>query len=184
MPVISRWKVKKQVSLAYTNVSWLSRGSSGRSLFPGLGVGASGKSGLLCQKRVELFFLSTRSGRINQLIRAADGILNLQSAMSILQDKIDLPSSQVRNIGSTIAVHTTMTSAIVLPERGMIYVANGQAPVSRNSYVQLPTIEAFDSWRLPNDNLEIPNNQFPQKVSAVGSQRTEIYRYQDGLRVQ
>jgi tetratricopeptide (TPR) repeat protein len=110
-----------------------------------------------------------RFGRITQLIRAADGKLNLQSAMSILQDKIDLPSSQVRNIGNTIAVHTTMTSAIVLPERGMIYVANGQAPVSQNSYIQLPTIEAFDTARLPNDNLEIPNNQFPQNYPQLAA---------------
>ncbi len=110
-----------------------------------------------------------RFGRINQLIQATDGKLDLKSAMSILQDKIDLASNQIRNIGNTVAVHTTMTSAVVIPERGLIYIANGQAPVSQNSYIQLPTPEAFDSETLSNFNLEIPNNQFPKDYPRLAA---------------
>ncbi len=85
-----------------------------------------------------------RFDRCVELIQEADGSLDVAGAAAILGDKFDRVEGRVRCTPNVISAVDTVTSAVFAPDRGKVYVANGTAPVSQNTYVEVPTIGAFD----------------------------------------
>lgn len=85
-----------------------------------------------------------RMARVADMIQAADGALDAAGAAAILGDKHDRTTGRTRSTPNVIAVSTTVSSSVWLPERGAVYVAAGRAPVSQTTYVELPTVDAFD----------------------------------------
>lgn len=72
------------------------------------------------------------------------GGLDARSAAAILADKVDHTVGKVRSGPNTVSASTTVSSSVWMPESGRVFVANGPAPVSQNTYVELPSIQAFD----------------------------------------
>jgi tetratricopeptide (TPR) repeat protein len=85
-----------------------------------------------------------RMARCLELVDAADGSLDAAGAAAILGDKLDRTVGRVRSGPNCVSATTTVASAVWLPDSGALYVANGTAPVSQNTYVELPTLHGFD----------------------------------------
>jgi tetratricopeptide (TPR) repeat protein len=99
----------------------------------------------------ELFFNKSvdfdsdaRYARIEQMANEWKGTLDAKKAMAIMGDHTDPFSGQVRAFPNTVSVHTTVTSAVLEPEKNRVFVANGMAPVSETTFVELPTVNNFD----------------------------------------
>jgi hypothetical protein len=99
----------------------------------------------------ELFFNKSvdldsdaRYARIEQMANEWKGTIDATKAMAIMGDHTDPFSGQVRAFPNTVSVHTTVTSTVLEPEKNRVFVANGMAPVSETTFVELPTVNAFD----------------------------------------
>jgi tetratricopeptide (TPR) repeat protein len=82
--------------------------------------------------------------RLRQRLEQARGRLDPSEVVSILSDQVDPLVDQVRGLGSTLGVHTTLTSVVLDPSRERVFVATGSGPVPHNDYVELPLIGTFD----------------------------------------
>ncbi|RMH42919.1 MAG: hypothetical protein D6689_06655 [Deltaproteobacteria bacterium] len=85
-----------------------------------------------------------RYDRVVALIEAAGGALDVAGAIAILGDKVDPVSGRVRSTPNVVSASHNVTSAVLAPDRGRMFVARGPAPVSQNAYVELPMLDAFD----------------------------------------
>jgi len=85
-----------------------------------------------------------RSQRVAEMVAAADGALDADGAAAILGDKLDPIERRVRSFPNTVAAHMSVSSSVWLPDSGRMFMANGTAPVSLNTYVELPTWDRFD----------------------------------------
>jgi hypothetical protein len=113
-----------------------------------------------------------RYARLDQLVRAQTTPFDAPAAARLLADQVNPATGQVVGLPSTLAVMTTVSSMVIQPRAGVIYVANGKAPVPHNTYVKLPLPGAFDIDRLAATPLEsFANGGFgqahPQKLSAI-----------------
>lgn len=84
-----------------------------------------------------------RMTRVTSLLQDHFGSIDPSVAMEVLGDKFDPINNVSRNFPNTVAVHTTVSSTVWVPNAGKVYVASGQAPVSRTIYVEFPTITAL-----------------------------------------
>ena len=110
--------------------------------------------------------------RLRQLLEKHHSHLDVSAAISVLGDQFDPVVGQVRGLGNTVGVHTTMTSLVLDPDAGRAFVAAGSAPACHNDYVEVPLI----GTRAPEDFAEytppvIPNGHYrrehPQQFAAL-----------------
>jgi hypothetical protein len=93
-------------------------------------------------------------------------------AMSVLADQVDPSVNEMRGLGNTISVHTTMTSLVLCPNDGRAYMAVGTAPVAHSQFVEIPLAGTFDCPEsFPTQLQVIDNSNFtkahPQTWSAL-----------------
>lgn len=86
-----------------------------------------------------------RYNRAETLILKHRGQFDKATAANILGDQVDPFSGKVRGVGNTVAVHTTVTSIVLVPNEDRIYVATGRAPVSHHRFVSFPLPGSFDA---------------------------------------
>ena len=105
-----------------------------------------------------------RYARIEQRLQDAKGEVSERLAMQILADHVDPLSRKTSAFLNTVSVHTTMTSVVLVPNNGRIYVANGMAPVCENTYVELPTVDRFNpDTFLDDDYATVTNDDFKRE---------------------
>jgi len=105
-----------------------------------------------------------RYARIEQRLQDAKGKVTERLAMQILADHVDPLSGRTSAFLNTVSVHTTMTSVVLVPNNGRIYVANGMAPVCENTYVELPTVDRFNpDTFLDDDYATVTNDDFKRE---------------------
>jgi tetratricopeptide (TPR) repeat protein len=81
---------------------------------------------------------------VQQRLQAAQGSLDAEGALSILADQVDPQTNDVRGLGNTVALHTTLSSLVVDPARQRVLVSSGRAPSSHGDFVELPLAGTFD----------------------------------------
>lgn len=102
-----------------------------------------------------------RQERVGEMIAATSGTLDARRTMQILGDKLDMFSQQVRQMPYTVSVSETVSSSVWIPEDGVLYVANGEAPVANNAFIELPTIDTFNPETFSNQPYaSIPNVEY------------------------
>lgn len=113
-----------------------------------------------------------RYKRIEDLLQVAPAPLDVTAATRILGDQTDPYTGRLTGLGNTVAVMDTVSSVVIQPASGKIYVANGNAPVAHNTYIQLPLptdAAALDSSLGPT--VGIDNSGFgvehPQMLAAL-----------------
>jgi tetratricopeptide (TPR) repeat protein len=105
-----------------------------------------------------------RYTRIEQLVEDAKGEVSPRLAMQILGDHVDPLRGETSGFLNTVSVHTTMTSMVLVPSEGRIYVANGMGPVCENTYIELPTVQEFDpDTFLDEEYVAIANDDFKRE---------------------
>jgi tetratricopeptide (TPR) repeat protein len=85
-----------------------------------------------------------RLARAGAMLESFRGAYVPAAAMAIVGDKYDLVNERLRAVGNTVAVHDTLTSVVVDGARGRVFMANGLAPVSLNTFVELPLPDRAD----------------------------------------
>lgn len=78
--------------------------------------------------------------RIKDRLEEARSRIDAAEAISILGDNVDPYVNETRGLGSTVAVHSTMTSLVLEPAKGTVLMASGRAPVCHSPYVELPLV--------------------------------------------
>ena len=116
-----------------------------------------------------------RYARIEGLLRHFRGELDERSAISILGDQWDPIRGKIQGVGSTIAKPITVTSVVLKPEAGKIYVANGVAPVSQRSYVELPLVESFDPEKFAGEKYKVYDASWFQKDYPAQAQAEQKF---------
>lgn len=96
--------------------------------------------------------------RLKQRLEEARSKVDAQQAISILGDQVDPYVGETRGLGSTVGVHTTMTSLVLEPSKGTFYMAAGRAPVCHGPYVELPLVGG------ENDPRSLFDQQAPCRV--------------------
>ncbi len=112
-----------------------------------------------------------RLKRMEELLNENKGKIDERTAMAILADKWDPFAKKISGHMNTIAVHTTMSSVVILPERGIIYVSNGKGPVSHGKFISFPLPEFFDPEKYSTSNYTIIDNtsfkdEYPEVAKA------------------
>jgi tetratricopeptide (TPR) repeat protein len=97
--------------------------------------------------------------RIKQRLEEARSRVDVEEAISILGDQVDPYVNQPRGIGSTVGVHTTMTSLVIEPAQGRVFVAAGRAPVPHGPYVELPLVGAASPDTFATDSSRVLENR-------------------------
>jgi hypothetical protein len=91
------------------------------------------------------------------------GEIGVQEAVDILSDKWDPIHHEVRGLVNVVAVHTTLSSSVFDTARHKVYVADGWAPVSQSTYVEVPTVEEFN----PDTFGSEPFSSFENKSYSI-----------------
>lgn len=110
--------------------------------------------------------------RIQQRLQQAYSRLNVGEAISILGDQVDPYVGEVRGLGNTVGVHTTMTSLVLDPAHDRVFVATGEGPVSHNDYVEIPLSGTCQLSKFTSRTWDVVrNSQFkkehPEKYAAL-----------------
>jgi tetratricopeptide (TPR) repeat protein len=90
-----------------------------------------------------------RYARAQQRLSEAHGRLDAAQAISILADQVDPQTDEVRGLGNTIGLHTTLTSVVLDPARRRVLVSSGRAPACHGDFVELPLVGTFDRRDFP-----------------------------------
>lgn len=70
-----------------------------------------------------------------------------------------------------------MTSAVVLPERGKLFVASGRAPVPMSTYVELPLVDKFSVENFAATSFEqIPNTWYAEQEPRLAAAEQEFIK--------
>jgi len=101
---------------------------------------------------------SARLIRTEQLIRQQKGNFSVEEAVNVLSDKYDPINQEMKGFGNVIAVHTTLSSAVLDPARGRLFMASGMGPVSLTPFIELPLIREFDESNFPSDGYQVLEN--------------------------
>ncbi|NBV49712.1 hypothetical protein EBR78_00680 [bacterium] len=96
--------------------------------------------------------------RTEQMIQEGKGHFGVPEAIKILSDKWDPIRQEVKGLGNVVAVHTTLSSVVVDPAHGRMFVASGTAPVSLTPYVELPLIQEWDAAQFFSDSFQVLEN--------------------------
>lgn len=116
-----------------------------------------------------------RFNRTRDLLAHHDFSMTAERAVEILSDKIDPFSGQVRGLGNVIAVHTTLTSAVVDSAVRKIYVASGLAPVSTTPFIEVPFVEDFDPNKFSGNDFHVIENSSYHREYAHISEAEQLY---------
>jgi hypothetical protein len=109
-----------------------------------------------------------RMDRCVEMVDAANGALDAAGAAAILGDKYDRTVGKVRSGPNCVSASTTVSSSVWLPDSGKVFVANGTAPVSQNTYVELPALSHFDAESFGSSDYEtIDQDRFRREHPAV-----------------
>jgi hypothetical protein len=114
---------------------------------------------------------AARYMRIEDMLRSNKGNIDERFAARILGDHLDPISGVERSFPNTVSVHTTVSSFVALPDQGKIFVANGMAPVSENTYVEFPLINNFDVQTFAQQDYQKFENdyfkrEYPEKAKG------------------
>jgi len=112
-----------------------------------------------------------RKMRVEQMASKKRGALGVQEAIDILSNKWDPINREVRGLVNVVAVHTTLSSSVFDTAQHKVYVADGWAPVSQSSYIELPTIEDFNPDTFASEPFSVLENRthvinFPSLAQA------------------
>lgn len=147
-----------------------------------------------------------RSQRAQDLVKENKGSINASKLASFLCDHWDPERKKTRSIGQTIAQPHNMTSVVFEPEKGIFWVADGEAPVFQGAYRKVflwedkvseealigikderqshqrdsyaKYLEAYGLWLETKDNQKI----YEKLKEIVGIDQEEpIYRYMFGI---
>jgi hypothetical protein len=105
-----------------------------------------------------------RAKRAAALLEAAKGRVDATMLAGLLNDRLDSDRGLVRAFGQTIHQPYTVTSVVMDPERGCLWMAEGAAPVCETPFrrVALWSDEVFPETIAPHDPLP------PAKRAAYG----------------
>lgn len=92
--------------------------------------------------------------RGEELIKRKIGSFTVADAVQILSDKWDPINKEMKSFGNVIANHMTVSSVVFEPARGRLFMANGTAPVSISTFVELPLITHFNEETFQSDSFE------------------------------
>jgi hypothetical protein len=130
-----------------------------------------------------------RFQRIEQLLRQSLGQLDVHGAMAILSDQVDPFVQQVRGLGNTVGVHTTMTSVVLSPATGQAYVATGPAPAAHQEFLAVPLLSGKSEMAPFPDRLPLVGpSGFAQRHPAIWNamqlfiRAKGAYEYENDLR--
>ena len=125
-----------------------------------------------------------RYKRTESMLNSGSGLIDARKAVSILADKTDPYSGEVKGLGNVIATHFTVTSAVIDTGSHSIYFANGLAPSSLTKFIQLPLIETFNPDTFldePYDTItedsyhhDHPNQSLAEKMYIFAKNAYEI----------
>ena len=113
-----------------------------------------------------------RARRAEALLLEARGRVNPGVLASILSDHVDYDRGLARGFAQTLAQPHNLTSVVIDPEEGALWVAEGTAPVCDSAFRRLPLWEegeAGEVLRRPPDPL-------------TPAQRQGVHAYQGALR--
>ena len=104
-----------------------------------------------------------RAARVRQRLAESSSGVEARDAITILADQVDPLTSEVRGLGNTVSLHTTLSSLVLDPARKRVLVSAGQAPACHGDFVELPLAGTFDRRDFPGlaRRLESPS-RFPQ----------------------
>lgn len=111
-----------------------------------------------------------RLGRMEVL--AKEKKVDAKRAVEILSDTYDPYEKRTRALGSTLAVHITVGSAVFCPGENRFFVGNGMAPVCQNDFVEFPWIGRENESEFARISYEkIPGGKFrshhPEMAEAL-----------------
>lgn len=90
-----------------------------------------------------------RYDRVQQRLAERRGRLDAEQAISILADQVDPLTGEVRGLGNTVGLHSTMSSLVLDPARKRVLVSSGAAPACHGDFVELPLAGTFDRRDFP-----------------------------------
>jgi hypothetical protein len=116
-----------------------------------------------------------RRKRALQILEQNKGRVEVSTLAGLLNDRLDPDRNLVRAFGQAIHQPYTVTSVIMDPERGQLWVSEGKAPVCEGPYRRLPLWEESisETTLAPADPLP------PQKRQAYGHYLSAYAAWQD-----
>ena len=117
-----------------------------------------------------------RMERCREMIDEAGGELDPAKASAILGDKYDRTVGRTRTGPNTVCASTTVSSSVWAPDDGKVYVANGTAPVSRGDYVEMPTLDKFDSSTFADDAYDVIDHSSGRAEHARMLESEKLYQ--------
>ena len=104
-----------------------------------------------------------RYQRVHDLI--GDGGIDYVGAMKVLADKFDPLAGIVRPFPNTVAVMTTVSSTVWLPEQERMFIGSGLAPTSQGTFVELPLPNSFEPRRFARHAFyeEVQNDDYARE---------------------
>ena len=96
--------------------------------------------------------------RSEALIQRSLGNFSFQEAFEILGDKWDPINQKAKGFGNVVAVNTTLTSVVFDLSSGRLFMANGMAPVSLSTFVELPLIQEFKPENFSGEKYSMFDN--------------------------
>jgi hypothetical protein len=94
-----------------------------------------------------------RAARADQRLEELKGKVDAAALASILSDHLDVERGRVRSFGQTIAQPHNVTSVVIEPEEGVMWVSEGRAPACDGSFRK---ISLWD-LRVSEECLDKPN---------------------------
>jgi tetratricopeptide (TPR) repeat protein len=111
-----------------------------------------------------------RAARVRQRLAESRGGIDAHEAITILADQVDPLTSEVRGLGNTVGLHTTLSSLVLEPASKRVLVSVGQAPACHGDFVELPLTGTFDRRDFPELARRIENpSPFPQSHPKFAS---------------
>ena len=94
--------------------------------------------------------------------------MDIAGAMSVLADQVDPTVNEVRGLGNTLGVHTTMTSLVLRPDSGRAYMAAGTAPAAHTRFIEIPLVGSLDNpVTFPAQLQVIDNADFTRRCPQI-----------------
>lgn len=93
-----------------------------------------------------------RRTRVKTNLAEFKGRIDTHEAARIMGDRFDPVAGMEAKVGNIVGSPVTIGTVIVKPESGQIFVANGVAPTSRGTFVELPVPSVFDPATFASDD--------------------------------
>lgn len=126
-----------------------------------------------------------RLTRGEELIKRKIGSFTVADAIQILSDKWDPINKEMKSFGNVIANHMTVSSVVFDPARGRLFMANGTAPVSISTFVELPLITHFNEETFQSDSFEnIESHSFTLDFNSLYRSEQKFIDAKDAFEIQ